>query len=317
MSSLPTTSGTHLREPLIARPLIVLGAPRSGTTMVFQALSTHPDLWSLYRESQAVIGTHFPTEMTPGSSAFVSAADVDDATAAAIRCAFYEAVGNAEASHRAFGWPIPLIARQRLSRVLTRMGGDRKAPPIRMVEKTPDNCFRIQMLLRVFPDAQFVYVVRDPRGSIASMYRGWTDESRFQRFELPPGFAIRGYSGTHWSFGLPPGWEDLEGSTVAEICAHQWRLYNEYCERDLPTDPGRVLTIRYEDVVADPGPVLAELAGWAQLDPGPLQRYSRKLPVVNTWTRPSADKWRTIEQEISEVLPLVAAESQRLGYPTA
>src|SRR5664280_1107945 len=46
MSSLPTTPGTRLREPLIARPLIVLGAPRSGTTMVFQALSTHPDLWS-------------------------------------------------------------------------------------------------------------------------------------------------------------------------------------------------------------------------------------------------------------------------------
>lgn len=87
MSSLPTTSGTHLREPLIARPLIVLGAPRSGTTMVFQALSTHPDVWSLYRESQAVIGRFFPTEMTPGSPVLVCAGDVDDVTAAAIRTA--------------------------------------------------------------------------------------------------------------------------------------------------------------------------------------------------------------------------------------
>ncbi len=173
------------------------------------------------------------------------------------------------------------------------------------------------MLLRVFPDAQFVYVVRDPRGSIASMYRGWTEESRFQRFELPPGFAIVGYAGTHWSFGLPPGWEDLDGSTVMEICAHQWRLYNEYCGRDLPTDPGRVFTVRYEDVVADPGPVLAALAGWAQLDPGPLDRYTRKLPVVNTWSRPSPDKWRKVEGGLAGVLPLVAAESRRLGYPVA
>jgi hypothetical protein len=315
MSSLPTTPGTHLREPLVTRPLIVLGAPRSGTTMIYQALSTHPDLWSLYRESQAVIGAYFPTEMTPGSSVLVRGDDVDDVTAAAIRRAFYEAVGNVEASHRAVGRRVPLIARSRLSQVLARLGADRKTPPIRIVEKTPDNCFRIQMLLRVFPDAQFVYVVRDPRGSIASMYRGWTEESRFQRFELPPGFAIAGHAGTHWCFGLPPGWEELEGATVMEICAHQWRLYNEYCGRDLPAGPGRVLTIRYEDVAADPGPVLAELAEWAQLDPGPLDRYSRKLPVVNTWTRPSADKWRKVERELADVLPVVAAESQRLGYP--
>ncbi len=317
MSSLPIKPGTYVREPLIARPLVVLGAPRSGTTMIFQALSTHPDLWSLYRESQAVIGTYFPTEMVPGCSVFVSADDVDDATADAIQRSFYDSVGNAEASHRAVGRRIPLIARARLSKVLTRLGGDRKTPPIRIVEKTPDNCFRIEMLLRAFPDAQFVYVVRDPRGSIASIYRGWTEESRFQRFELPPGFTIKGYPGTHWCFGLPPGWEGLDGSTVMEICAHQWRLYNEYCGRDLPTDPGRVFRIRYEEVAADPGPVLAELARWAELDPVPLERYSRKLPVVNTWTRPSADKWRKVEREISEVLPLVADESQRLGYPAA
>ena len=68
-------------------------------------------------------------------------------------------------------------------------------------------------------------------------------------------------------------------------------------------------------MVADPGPVLAELAAWAQLDPVPLDRYSRKLPVVNTWSLPSADKWRKVEHEVSGVLPLVAAESRRLGYP--
>jgi hypothetical protein len=46
-----------------------------------------------------------------------------------------------------------------------------------------------------------------------------------------------------------------------------------------------------------------------------LNRYSEKLPVVNTWTKPSSDKWRRVEEEIGEVLPLVAAESERLGYP--
>jgi hypothetical protein len=215
------------------------------------------------------------------------------------------------------GRGVPLIARVRLSKVLTRLGGHRKVAPIRIVEKTPDNCFRIQMLQRIFPDAQFIYVVRDPRGSIASIHRGWTQESRFQRFDLPPGFTIKGYDGKGWCFGLPPGWEALDGCTVMEICAHQWRLYNEYCRRDLPTDPRSMLLVRYEALADNPGPVLKEVADWADLDPAPMMRYSEKLPVVNTWSKPSSDKWRRVEDELTEVLPLVAAESERLGYPTA
>ncbi len=300
---------------MIERPLIILGAPRSGTTMIYQALSTHPELWSLYRESQSIINAHFPVTMVPGQSVLVEASDVDDATAVAIDKEFFDSVGNAEVSFQLFGRGVPLILRARLSKQLTKLGAGKKVPPIRMVEKTPDNCFRIQMLLRVFPDAQFVYVVRDPRGSIASIHKGWTEESRFQRFDLPPGYVIKGYDGPSWCFGLPPGWEELDGSTVMEICAHQWRLYNEYCRRDLPSDPDRVMEVRYEDMSSNPRPVLERLAEWAGLDPKPLERYGEKLPVVNTWTKPSSDKWKRVEDEISDVLPLVGVESERLGYP--
>ncbi len=152
--------------------------------------------------------------------------------------------------------------------------------------------------------------------SIASIHRGWTEESRFQRFELPPGFTIKGYDGKDWCFGLPPEWESLDGCTVMEICAHQWRLYNEYCHLDLPTDPGRAIQVRYEDMADNPGPVLKEVARWANLDPEPIERYSEKLPVVNTWSKPSSDKWKRVEEQLTTVLPLVAAESERLGYPT-
>jgi hypothetical protein len=286
--------------------------------MIFQALSTHPELWSLYRESQGILNRHFPTEMLPGKSVLVTADDVDDATAKAIDQEFFDEVGNAEASLKVFGRgvPVPLIARAKLSSFLTKLGKDQKNPPIRMVEKTPDNCFRIQMLRKVFPDAQFVYVVRDPRGSIASIYKGWTEESRFQRFELPPGYTISDYTGGSWCFGLPPGWEELDGSTVMEICAHQWRLYNEYCERDLPDDDAQVIQVRYEEMASDPGPVLREIARFADVDPQPLERFAEKLPVVNTWSKPSADKWKKVEDQIGSVLPLVASEAGRLGYST-
>ena len=124
--------------------------------------------------------------------------------------------------------------------------------PLRIVEKTPENSFRIPFLMKLFPDALFLYVIRDPRGSISSIYRGWHQPVKFKTYPLPSGFRIQGYAGTRWSFGLPPGWRSLEGSTLMEVCAFQWKAYNEACLQDLPFAHGNVLQVSYEDLVGAP-----------------------------------------------------------------
>ncbi len=281
--------------------------------MIFQALSAHPDLWSLYSESQAILAPYFDMGLAPGRSSFVSAADVDDATAQAIERDFFNSVGNLEGGPQWISKSLPLIVRTKLSGVLRKLGQQKKVPPIRMVEKTPNNCYRIELLERVFPDAQFVFVVRDPRASIASIYHGWREEPRFQALELPEGFSIPDYDGK-WCFGVPPHWENLNGRPLIEICAHQWVSYNEHCRRDLPEDPARRITVRYEELSSQPGPILTTIAAWADLDPGPLRRFEEKLPVVNTWTRPSEDKWRRYESEIMSVTEQIMPMSHQLGY---
>jgi hypothetical protein len=309
----PATSPRARRNGLIKRPLILLGAPRSGTTMIFQALSTHPDLWSLYSESHAIMNPHFGYPLVPGASSFASADEIDDATAGVIEREFFDAVGNLEGGPQWISKSLPLIVRGRLSNTLRKLGRQKKVPPIRMVEKTPGNCYRIQVLRKVFPDAQFVYVVRDPRGSIASIYHGWKEEPRFQALELPPGFKISDYDRC-WCFGVPPNWEQLNGSSLIEICAHQWVSYNEHCLRDLPEDGPQRMTVRYEELSSNPGPVIRSIAQWADIDPAPLARFDEKLPVVNTWTKPSEDKWRRYETEILCVTDQIAPMSARLGY---
>ena len=161
----------------IMRPIIVLGAPRSGTTMIFQALSAHPQLWTLYRESQPVIDPVFPVQMVDGASEVVTAEQVDERRASQLQWEFFDQVGNMEAKHGRSARAVPLIARVRLSRFTTKVGSGSKRPPLRIVEKTPTNCLRVGMLRTAFPDAQFIYVVRDPRGSIASLHHGWASGS--------------------------------------------------------------------------------------------------------------------------------------------
>ena len=46
----------------IEKPIIILGAPRSGTTLLFSIFSSHPDLWSLYGETEPLIQRYFHPE---------------------------------------------------------------------------------------------------------------------------------------------------------------------------------------------------------------------------------------------------------------
>jgi len=40
---------------MIERPIIILGAPRSGTTILQRCLALHPDLWHLPGESHFIL----------------------------------------------------------------------------------------------------------------------------------------------------------------------------------------------------------------------------------------------------------------------
>jgi Sulfotransferase family len=302
------------RERLISRPLLAVGAPRSGTTVLHQALSTHPDLWSLYDEGHTQIPAHLRDRVT---TSYLIEGPVDDVTAAAIEREYFEGVGNLEALTLG-----PWISRAvpfryrigvRVNPAMRKLGRRRKVPPIRMVDVTPDNAFRLQPLKSVFPDAQFLFIVRDPKGSIASMYHDWKVEGRSMGYDLPPGFHIRDHEGT-WLYGIPPHWEDLNGASLIEVCAFQWVAYNEYCLRDLPDDASRMMIVRYEEYTSNPGQTFRAIAEWADLDPKPFHRFDEKLPVVNTRSKPSSEKWRRYASELASVADQIGPMSQRLGY---
>lgn len=319
-----------LTEPRVRRPIVLLGAPRSGTTMLFNAMSSHPALWSLYRESGPLIERYFPVSMTPGSSDVVEAADVDDQVASDLRRAFLQSVGNMGSSHLLISggvsaflrtplgrrvMAIPGISRLRLATIFSRFRSARRMHEVRIVEKTPENCFRVQLLKRVFPDALFIYIVRDPRQSISSIHTGWVKSTEFRRFQFPATFDLRNFEARWWSFGLLPEWQRLNGASVMEVCARQWVLYNQYCRRDLPlSDTDRTLKVSYEEMVAHAPEVLHRVAEWADLDPAPFKRFSRSLPIVNTFTNPRDNKWRSLESELADVVTVVGEEAAQLGY---
>ncbi|MFI6067016.1 sulfotransferase family protein [Micromonospora sp. NPDC051227] len=194
---------------------------------------------------------------------------------------------------------------------------------IRLIEKSIQSCFRVPFLRAMFSDAKYVFVVRDPKASIASLMDAWLHPRMFFSYKVPCQLRIRGYSDVFpwgrqwWNLSLPPGWRDLTDLRLEELCAENWRIHNEAvlaAFRQLePT--GNAVLVRYEDVSAEPARVMEQVAATTEL-PFAAAWRERSLPVVMTQTPPNPDKWRRHEREIHGVLPGVSSLAGEFGYET-
>ena len=188
-------------DRLFDRPVIILAAPRSGSTLLFETLSQAPDLWTVGGESHVFIEGLRPLNPMGGQ--------VDS--------------NRLESKHAT-----PAIVRQlrmRFARYLRdRQGREffrhRDRSQLRFLEKTPKNALRQPFLEEVFPGALYIYLFRDPRQNISSMMEAWKGGGWVTYPRLP------GWTGPPWSLLLPPGWQSLNGRSLAEICAYQWAETN-------------------------------------------------------------------------------------------
>ena len=294
-------AATHEPVPddIIKAPIFIVSAPRSGSTMLVDALAQSDELWSIGAESTGVIegvpALH-PAACGYGSHR-LTARDATQPVARAVRCG--------------------LVAELR-----DRYGErylDRPSPArVRLVEKTPENALRIPFLAALFPDATFVHLIREARGAVSSIAAAWRHEGFVTIPELPGWGA--------WHLTLPPGWEHMRGRTRAELAAFQWAASHEAILDDLAALGARTCVVEYEALVRSPGATLRRLCTELGLRyGGPLAEYARgPLPLsATTVTPPSATKWRFngdfAETALGPVQPLMRRldELRSLPVPTA
>jgi hypothetical protein len=273
------------------RPLILLSAPRSGSTLLFETLSQAPALFTIGHEShrhiESLPGLH------PATRGFESnRLDARDATP-----------------------DIVAGLKRNFAQSLRDRDGRPPAPgsAVRLLEKTPKNTLRVGFMRGVFPDARFVYLYREPRAVLASMIEAW-ESGRFGTYPNLPG-----WTGPAWSLLLVPGWRALAGRPIEEIVAHQWATTTMTVLDDLERVPrDAVHAVRYDDLVAAPAPTVRGVCDFAGL------AWDRDLGALphsrHTLSAPDPDKWRRHEAAIERVMPRVAdadARARRLLGPRA
>jgi omega-hydroxy-beta-dihydromenaquinone-9 sulfotransferase len=146
----------------------------------------------------------------------------------------------------------------------------------RLLVKSPANSFRIARLSALFPGARFIRMVREPCAVFASTLRLW--QGMWERYALT----------------APLAQEVLIERILETRPALEAKLKSSL--QSLPAD--RVVTIRYEELVADPCGTIERLYERLALGhPSPLlpkvSAYMAQHPHVAT---PSVEQWRPLVQ---------------------
>lgn len=287
---------THLRDHL-PRPIFIIGCNRTGSTLLFSNLATHPETWSLYIEGQAVFHRHYP--VCPHEGERVTSAP-DRRVAAAIVRELYSRANNKEVFR-----DTPALRHIPLKLMQKPVGALYKSRSIRLVEKTPANSLRVPLLHALFPDAKFLFLVRRGEDVVSSLMEGWKNWSR-----TPPGTKWRF---DNWHYLRPPGWQSYINRTLQEICAFQWIQATLEAWRSLERLRNKdFMLLRHEDLIERPHENYRRILEFCELTPSSyfdraVLGKMRERVYTTGGSAPRRDKWRQMHgAEIESVRHLLA-----------
>jgi len=273
------------RGPRFDRPVFIVAAPRSGSTLLFETLALNRELWSVGDESHKHFESIAP--LRPSRRNFSNRLTADLATQDIVATLMNFFVADLVNSDGKALSQLPALARP---------------AEVRFLEKTPKNALRIPFLLRSFPDARFIFLFRDAKQNISSLLDSWRSR-RFVTYPGLPGWPEE----MPWSHLLIPGWEKLRTRPLAEIVAQQWLVTNQTILDDLAEVPREQwCAVEYDSFIANTATELDRLCRFSQIIFGPRMHEvaSRPLrPSKYTLTEPSPDKWRKNAAELEAILP--------------
>lgn len=265
------------------KPVFILGASRSGTTLVFRFLSAASELGALPREGHDLWRAFHHPRYSRWRSDVVGAGKV-------------------------------LPGEQRFVAAYLRSYFQEN----RFVEKTPENSFRVPYLLDLFPDARFLVVWRNPLLVLRSLIRGWSDPAgRFRSYFVPEDLHIPGYPHRRmWCFALIEGWRELRSASIPEIAFAQWEAFVRaiYAAKNL-VPPERWKVAYLEHLVNQPDKFGEAICRFAEVEfDQPMADHLKNLVSRPVYALPEEGDATREDKEIEELIPKIRTVVALSGY---
>lgn len=253
--------------------VMLTGCPRSGTTLIEKVLDAHSGIISA--EELSVFSTYAAPRMLKGI------AD-DDLNAESLDV-------------------LPRSLLRRESRHYYRSmeaGMNEKIQGRTLIDKTPSNTMMIPLMMRMIPETQVIYALRDPRDIVISCYFCWMEQNSVSMCFL-----------------------SLEETVERTVCELEWWLR---IKEVLPE--ARWCETRYEDTVNDLIGESRRLTDWMGLTweeemthyRDHLRKRGVSSPTYESVNQPvyrgAVERWKNYEKSMEPHMEKIEAMATKLGY---
>ncbi|MEU7000787.1 sulfotransferase [Nonomuraea sp. NPDC046570] len=277
----------------VRRPVFLLGAPHSGADLLARALKRSPGFHvTMGRSGMAHVVYAFARKPSIGSGHGATRV-IRDALAESWQV-LPGVCGQCPPTCQEAGGVTgvgPCVA----TSTVTRFG-----------DASPDLIYSAQALLRAFPDARFVQLIRDGRDVTTDML---ADPACLAWFK--PGMLAEDTEFPNPFLGVnrEEHRERWKGMTTAGKCALRWRgavRLSATLRQELP--PEQLLTLRYEELAQKPAETIGTLSGFLETRVSKVALYGPRVPEVGTW------RLRLRPIDLVMVERVAKEELTRLGY---
>lgn len=277
-------------------PVIIVGAPRSGTSLMQKLIRETSGFVSVPKESEMIWMPYCHPSLNEWQYEGCPDLRITPDVISDIQSTFATQALSAD-TWRHFD-RLGLMERPRLASLLRltyralykpwsrlrEAAWYTEAKPGRLVDKSVHAGLWLNLVDAVFPDAHYIHMVRSPETCIPSMIQGWGACDRFRTYQIPEDVTHpRPGTDGWWYFPMPPDWKDHYHANLVDLCAFQWNAINNSILDHLAPDHfnGRVLRVHLEYLCSDPAPTLDQIARLVDVSVQRLHEQGGPLPKVN------------------------------------
>ncbi len=277
------------------QPIFIIGAARSGTTILSDILKQHKDL-AFWLEPKYIWKYKSPLSKN---------------------------------DHKTSKDLNPHIARYISNRFLKFTQTQAKS---RFIEKTTSNCFRIEFIHEIFNDARFIHILRNGNDVALSAEKKWSstpEKSAIKRRlfsnEIPlldlPFYSAAIIRDVFGRFLFPkaafilgptfPGMIEYRKShTLVETCAMQWKESVRYASKGLETIPShQVHQLKYEELIEQPRKQIMDILDFIGLNHDKIPELAQEA-LISKKVKYSINE----EQKLKQIREIVYEQNTKLGY---
>jgi sulfotransferase family protein len=264
---------SHIGTPGPIKPILIIGAPGSGTTLLYQTLCSHRDLaYITHNMLRAGLRKHGRLVGDRRKALFILQNLIHRDPASTLpheADAFWMTYFGDYYSYRTENDISEEMASYFRKKVLQVQNLWSRS---RFVNKNLQNCFRVRLLNSIFPDAKFIHIIRDGRAVVFSLLNkkdlGATSPILLVGFKDILGKKYQSERSELYNYGL--AWAEYISKAREASAFGQSRYYE----------------VRYENLVTEPHKELRNIVDFCELDW--YSEFKEKIPLTQNMN----EKWK-------------------------